>query len=458
LKRLEISLQKETEEHKSASLQIAALITKLDDSQTDLSQSITIRDTLALRLTRASGGIQGFVRPRPAEGKEDMHKFESDQVVLYGSDKAGKPKELSYLPFDHIFSPNASNFDVWTQIEPIINHVLHPNSDSATDVIIFANGRTGSGKTFTMMSSTTDDYNMSIAPRVIRHVLGHTDKNGEKQHISVRLDITEVYGKEDRPLAQVDSEARFTELEDAIAYLERAASRRVTRSNKSEHGGHEESSRSHLIVSLYCTFPEQSNQNERQRQVHLIDLAGNETPACNTRDKGHAEGTAINIQLTNLAIALQNVVKRNRKPARTYQENPKSPFTGNSLDGDRLVKAFGDLYMKSHKPQIIFIATVLARRDQDSYEQNKKTLNHLADLLCLPIPSALKPPVSDPTARGRSTTPNKGNHSVSVTPSPARQQAGTGQVNAAKNSSVQTPSPGITVKKGGQGGKQPLYS
>lgn len=129
------------------------------------------------------GCIRVFCRIRPilSANKRIIHQpisVESDRIVIRSS---GSRKEFG---FDKLFPQEASQEDVFVEVEPILRSAL-----DGRNVCIFAYGQTGTGKTFTM-----DGINDSpgIVPRALITLFQQASLDGTSS-FNFSISMLEVY-------------------------------------------------------------------------------------------------------------------------------------------------------------------------------------------------------------------------------------------------------------------------
>ena len=112
-----------------------------------------------------TSNIQVAVRIRPLNQRE---RSEDHDVIMNWSDsQIVVPNSTPYL-FDHIFSPESNNDNIYSHLaKEIVDDCL--NGIHGT---VFAYGQTSSGKTFTMNGSQNDP---GIIKNSIRHIFSYIE-------------------------------------------------------------------------------------------------------------------------------------------------------------------------------------------------------------------------------------------------------------------------------------------
>ncbi|CAN6467746.1 unnamed protein product [Victoria cruziana] len=282
------------------------------------------RDALN-KLLDLKGSIRVFCRIRPFLQAEKRSK---PALISPGSERiwvqGTKKKEFV---FDRVFPYQASQEDVFVEVEPILKSALDGHN-----VCIFAYGQTGSGKTFTM-EGTSDCP--GIVPRAIKTVLlqASVDKTAS---FKFSISMVEVYMGNLKDLLahkpstrMVDSSCLSRSLNmqtDAHGAVEIDGLTELTvtdfaRANKNYVMGrkarstcwtnaNETSSRSHCLTRL--TIIRHEGKKAITSKLWMVDLGGSER-LLKTKATGQTldEGRAINLSLSALGDVIC-ALRRNR--------------------------------------------------------------------------------------------------------------------------------------------------
>eukprot|EP01006_Ploeotia_vitrea_P043036 TRINITY_DN66679_c1_g5_i1.p1 TRINITY_DN66679_c1_g5~~TRINITY_DN66679_c1_g5_i1.p1 ORF type:complete len:572 (+),score=75.20 TRINITY_DN66679_c1_g5_i1:176-1717(+) len=103
------------------------------------------------------GKIRTYCRVRPllvTEEKQQRCVNQTSSSALKVLQQKEGTKKLHTFQFDHCFGENASQYEVFNELEPTISSVLE-----GYNVCVFAYGQTGSGKTYTMQGNHSLDGN-----------------------------------------------------------------------------------------------------------------------------------------------------------------------------------------------------------------------------------------------------------------------------------------------------------
>ncbi|CAN6469278.1 unnamed protein product [Victoria cruziana] len=298
------------------------------------------------KLLDLKGSIRVFCRVRPLL---QMEKRNRTALITLGQEKVmiqGMGKKKDYV-FDRVFSYEASQEDVYVEIEPILRSALDGHS-----VCIFSYGQTGTGKTFTM-EGAPDSH--GIVPRAIKSLL---DQSSLDNAVSFKfsLSMVEVYMGHlkdllvHRPPARMESACMPRSLSmqtGSDGYVEIDGLTEIPLTDFAQAHKHyamgrkarstcwtyvnEASSRSHCLTRLTIT------RNEGGKTVlsklWMVDLGGSER-LLKTRATGHIldEGRAINLSLSALGDVISALRrKRNHIP---YRNSKLTQILKDSLGHD----------------------------------------------------------------------------------------------------------------------------
>ncbi|XVF16068.1 hypothetical protein REPUB_Repub09cG0209100 [Reevesia pubescens] len=234
------------------------------------------------------GKIRVFCRVRPLNEKEMVEK---DRKVLTGLDeftvehpwKDDKPKQHMY---DRVFDDNATQEDVFGDTRYLVQSAV-----DGYNVCIFAYGQTGSGKTFTIYGS---DSNPGLTPRAIAELFKILRRDSNKFSFSLKAYMVELYQdtlvdlllpknakrlrldikKDPKGMVAVENATviPISTFEELKSIIERGSERRHTSGTQMN----EESSRSHLILSIVIESTNLQTQSVARGKLSFVDLAGSE--------------------------------------------------------------------------------------------------------------------------------------------------------------------------------------
>ncbi|GMY11037.1 kinesin-like protein KIN-14E isoform X2, partial [Fagus crenata] len=243
------------------------------------------------------GKIRVFCRLRPLNEKEIVEKGKDvltglDEFTVEHPWKDDKPKQHMY---DRVFDGSATQEDVFEDTRAsLIEFKYVYLVQSAVDgynVCIFAYGQTGSGKTFTIYGS---EGNPGLTPRAIAELFKVIKRDGNKFSFSLKAYMLELYQdtlidlllpknakrlrleikKDSKGMVSVEnvtvvSISTFDELKSII---QKGSEQRHTSGTQMN----DESSRSHLILSIVIESTNLQTQSVARGKLSFVDLAGSE--------------------------------------------------------------------------------------------------------------------------------------------------------------------------------------
>jgi hypothetical protein len=282
---------------------------------------------------------------------EDLTK----QVIMATEpfkDRGGlKPRRKTWkFGFDHVFSPQQDQLDVWMATEPMVQSVI-----DGFNVCIFAYGMTGAGKTHTMLGSHQDPKQQGLIYRSVSKLFQakrDLEAGTGGLLVDMSVELLEIYNENIRDLlslkkvdpttggglriqsnesvgnvvATADSE------EDVLTILDLAQSRRCVKATNSNA----ESSRSHMIFTIHFDVLSRKHKHNapvRSGKLHICDLAGSERLG---KSGSHGnllkETQAINKSLMNLSNVIEKLQAGDAHIP--YRDSKLTHLLQNSLGGD----------------------------------------------------------------------------------------------------------------------------
>ncbi|CAL9027433.1 unnamed protein product [Prunus brigantina] len=236
------------------------------------------------------GKIRVFCRLRPLNEKEiaDKERGTTTSVDEFTVEHPWKDDKLKQHTYDRVFDGNATQQDVF---EDTRASFLLFSSVDGYNVCIFAYGQTGSGKTYTIYGS---DANPGLTPRATAELFKIMKRDSNKFSFSLKAYMVEVYQdtlvdlllpknskrlkldikKDSKGMVSVEnitvlSISTYDELKNII---QRGSERRHVAGTQMN----EESSRSHLIVSIVIESTNLQTQSVARGKLSFVDLAGSE--------------------------------------------------------------------------------------------------------------------------------------------------------------------------------------
>ncbi|EER20495.1 kinesin, putative [Perkinsus marinus ATCC 50983] len=234
------------------------------------------------------GNIRVFVRVRPLLEKERAEgycvEFPDVNTIQIFSRELQTAKKWE---FDRVFNDKAGQADVFSELQPLIISAL-----DGYNVCIFAYGQTGSGKTHTMQGTSNE---AGVYHRTLKELFEGIEARRGGWSYRLTASVVEIYNEEIRDLL-VDrssgniAKPRLTSTDgvptshvpgltwlpvlspnDVHSMLEKGWEARAVGSTNIN----EQSSRSHLIVSLKAEIVTPGGDRLTSK-INLVDLAGSE--------------------------------------------------------------------------------------------------------------------------------------------------------------------------------------
>ncbi|XP_058069512.1 kinesin-like protein KIN-14I isoform X2 [Magnolia sinica] len=234
------------------------------------------------------GKIRVFCRLRPLSGKEIADKERNalsslDEFTIEHPWKDDKPKQHLY---DRVFDGAASQEDVFEDTKYLVQSAV-----DGYNVCIFAYGQTGSGKTFTIYGS---ESNPGLTPRATAELFRIVRHDSNKFTFSLKAYMVEIYQdtlvdlllpksakrlkleikKDLKGMVAIENTTvvSISSYEDLRALILRGTEQRHMSGTRMN----EESSRSHLILSIVIESTNLQTQSLSRGKLSFVDLAGSE--------------------------------------------------------------------------------------------------------------------------------------------------------------------------------------
>ncbi|XP_061355130.1 kinesin-like protein KIN-14E isoform X1 [Gastrolobium bilobum] len=234
------------------------------------------------------GKIRVYCRLRPLSEKEIAEKEREalttvDEFTVEYLWKDDKPKQHIY---DRVFDGDATQETVFEDTRYLVQSAV-----DGYNVCIFAYGQTGSGKTFTIYGY---ENNPGITPRATAELFRILKRDNNKYSFSLKAYMVELYQdtlidlllpknakhlkldiKKD-PAGMVVVEnvtvVPISTIEELNSIIQRGSERRHISGTQMN----EESSRSHLILSIVIESTDLQSQSVARGKLSFVDLAGSE--------------------------------------------------------------------------------------------------------------------------------------------------------------------------------------
>ncbi|KAL0663776.1 hypothetical protein Bca4012_100613 [Brassica carinata] len=303
--------------------QLGNKLIELSNAAENYHAVLTENRKLFNELQELKGNIRVFCRVRPflpGQGAPNTvveYVGEDGELVVTNPTRPGKDG-LRKFRFNKVYSPDATQAEVFTDIKPLVRSVL-----DGFNVCIFAYGQTGSGKTYTMTGpdgASEEDWGVNY--RALNDLFKISQSRKGNINYEVGVQMVEIYNEQVLDLLSDDSSQkkypfcfnflflyslsfftscfRFTltlhtlgilsttsqnglAVPDARMYPVKSTSDVITLmdiglQNRSVGATamNERSSRSHSIVTVHVCGKDMKTGSVLYGNLHLVDLAGSE--------------------------------------------------------------------------------------------------------------------------------------------------------------------------------------
>lgn len=249
------------------------------------------------------GNIRVYCRVRPPLESEtnrplfnlnvlDECSMEVEKIELNSATfSSRKGKQQQAFTFDGIFTPHASQEDVFAEVSPMIQSAL-----DGYNVCIFAYGQTGSGKTYTMEGGCGPEQ-YGIIPRAFNMIFTYMeDLKRMGWELTIKASFLEIYNEIIYDLLNSSKEQQSHDIKmvnskGADVYVSNLREEEV----KSSHDfirlmifaqrnrataatlNNERSSRSHSVTQIKISAINEKRKEKFTSNLNLVDLAGSES-------------------------------------------------------------------------------------------------------------------------------------------------------------------------------------
>ncbi|XP_068648148.1 kinesin-like protein KIN-14I isoform X2 [Aristolochia californica] len=233
------------------------------------------------------GKIRVYCRLRPLNEKEMAEK---ERNVLAAVDEFtvehNWKDDLKQHLYDRVFDGSASQDDVFEDTKYLVQSAI-----DGYNVCIFAYGQTGSGKTFTIYGT---ESNLGLTPRATAELFKILKRDSNKFSFALKVYMVELYQdtlvdlllaknarrlkleikKDSKGMVSIENVTvvPISTHEDLKTIIMRGAERRHVSGTQMN----EESSRSHLILSIVIESTNLQTQSVARGKLSFVDLAGSE--------------------------------------------------------------------------------------------------------------------------------------------------------------------------------------
>ncbi|KAM3963125.1 kinesin-like protein Ncd [Aphomia sociella] len=301
LKKVSIEYDKLQLDYKEAQQAIVKYKSDAEGLQNILATMYKEQRDLRNTIQDLKGNIRVYCRVRPPLQSEtskplfnlnvlDACSIEVEKIELNFS-SARKGKSQHSFTFDGIFTPHATQEDVFAEVSPMVQSAL-----DGYNVCIFAYGQTGSGKTYTMEGGCgTEQY--GIIPRAFNMIFTcMEDLKRMGWELQIKASFLEIYNEiiydllnsskdqESHDIKMVNSkgidvyvsnlkEEEVKSSHDFIRLMIFAQRNRQTAATLNN----ERSSRSHSVAQIKISAINEKRKEKFTSQLNLVDLAGSES-------------------------------------------------------------------------------------------------------------------------------------------------------------------------------------
>uniref|UniRef100_A0A7N1A0X2 Kinesin-like calmodulin-binding protein n=1 Tax=Kalanchoe fedtschenkoi TaxID=63787 RepID=A0A7N1A0X2_KALFE len=234
------------------------------------------------------GKIRVYCRLRPLNEKEIAEK---DKAVLSSTDEftvehPWRDEKSKQHIYDRVFNGNSTQEEVFEDTRYLVQSAI-----DGYNVCIFAYGQTGSGKTFTIYGS---DNNPGLTPRATSELFKIMRRDANKYSFLLKTYMVELYQdtlvdlllpknskrlkldikKDTKGMVSVENVtvASISTIEELKRIIQLGSERRHTSGTQMN----DESSRSHLVLSIVIESTNLQTQSVSRGKLSFVDLAGSE--------------------------------------------------------------------------------------------------------------------------------------------------------------------------------------
>ncbi|XP_010428329.1 PREDICTED: kinesin-like protein KIN-14G [Camelina sativa] len=275
--------------------QLGKKLVELSNAAENYHAVLTENRKLFNELQELKGNIRVFCRVRPflpGQGAPNTvveYVGEDGELVVTNPTRPGKDG-LRQFKFNKVYSPAATQADVFSDIRPLVRSVL-----DGYNVCIFAYGQTGSGKTYTMTgpdNASEEDWGVNY--RALNDLFKISQSRKGNISYEVGVQMVEIYNEQVLDLLSSDNTQKklgilsttqqnglavpdasmypVTSTSDVITLMDIGLQNRAVGCTALN----ERSSRSHSIVTVHVRGKDMKTGSVLYGNLHLVDLAGSE--------------------------------------------------------------------------------------------------------------------------------------------------------------------------------------
>jgi len=246
---------------------------------------------------------------------------------------------MATFEFDAVCGPEASQHDVFQHVKPVIESCLNGNN-----ICLFAYGQTGAGKTYTMCGT---DKLPGLIQLSVAHLFSCVELSPGTTLKLAQVSALDIYNESLRDMLAPSGAAAVASLDictprSSTASCVQGLSQRDMPNYHSfeglfnqarqartvgSHSMNKESSRSHLVVTIYFELLVSSGGKKDKvvtSKVQFIDLAGSERLSRTGAEGMTAvEAQSINASLSTLGLVMATLRKAKKKSTHVPYRNSK---------------------------------------------------------------------------------------------------------------------------------------
>ncbi|KMT08684.1 hypothetical protein BVRB_6g139580 [Beta vulgaris subsp. vulgaris] len=234
------------------------------------------------------GKIRVYCRVRPLSAKE---KTDNEKNIVISADEftvehPWKDERAKQHLYDHVFDGSATQEDVFEDTKYLVQSAV-----DGYNVCIFAYGQTGSGKTYTIYGTESEP---GLTPRATSELFKVLKRDNKKFSFSLKAYMLELYqdtlmdlllpknAKRLKLDIKKDSKGMVTVENASIVHVSTFEELKciIQKGSEQRHISgtqmNEQSSRSHLILSIVIESTNLQTQSVARGKLSFVDLAGSE--------------------------------------------------------------------------------------------------------------------------------------------------------------------------------------
>ena len=308
-----------------------------------------LRKELHNQLEEMVGNLRVYCRVRPAskaerEGQLSVEVKGSDKVIVTDHE-SGRKDDAKHYNFTQVYGMTSTQEEVFKDTESLMTSVL-----DGFNVCIFAYGQSGTGKTFTMEGN---EEHPGLVPRAIMRIFEDVQSRTTNYQHDIFISMIEIYNENIRDLLRDPkadtSKIKYDIMRDPLVgmYVKDLTSEQIhtashartlikggnTNRAVASTGLNDQSSRSHMIVTLTVRTKNLKSGDNYVGKLSLVDLAGSERLAkSQTTGQAQKETMAINKSLSALGTVIASLATSEKHVP--YRDSKVTYLLQDSLGGN----------------------------------------------------------------------------------------------------------------------------